>query len=53
MQMNWPVPSPAKNESEAATNNNMAAKWIPNVDVFLESLVRVIRVARSRLATIQ
>ena len=39
---------PLKNQSEAAPNNNMAAKWIPNVDVFFESLIRVIRGTRSR-----
>ena len=39
---------PLKNQSEAAPNNNMAAKWISNVDVFFESLIRVIRGTRSR-----
>ena len=39
---------PLKNQSEAAPNNNMAAKWIPNVDVFFESLIRVISGTRSR-----
>ena len=31
----------------------MAAQWLPNVDVFFESLVRVIRGARSHLSTNQ
>ena len=31
----------------------MAAQWIPKVDVFFESLVRVIRGARSHLSTNQ
>ena len=39
---------PLKNQSEAAPNNNIAAKWISNVDVFFESLIRVIRGTRSR-----
>ena len=39
---------PLKNQSEAAPNNNMAAKWISNGDVFFESLIRVIRGTRSR-----
>ena len=41
-------PYPLKNQSEAAPNNNIAAKWIPNVDVFFQSLIRVIRGTRSR-----
>ena len=49
----WADPYPAKNEIEAAPNNNMAAQWIPNVDVFFVSLVRVIRGARSHLSTNQ
>ena len=44
-------PYPLKNQSEAAPNNNMAAKWIPNVDVFFQSLIRVIRGTRSRLSS--
>ena len=49
----WADPYPAKNESEADPNNNMAAQWLPNVDVFFESLVPVIRGARSHLSTNQ
>ena len=49
----WADPYPAKNKSEAAPNNNMAAQWIPKVDVFFESLVRVIHGARSHLSTNQ
>ena len=29
----------------------MAAQWIPNVDCFFDSLVRIIRGARGRLST--
>ena len=44
----WADPYPEKNESEAVPIKNMAAQWIPNVDVFFDSVVRVIHGAKSQ-----
>ena len=47
----WADPYPEQNESEAVPIKNMAAQWIPNVDDFFDSLVRMIHGARSHLST--